>query len=121
MGLTISGWGMKYEGSGVAATTLQVAAVPIISKDKCSAPGVYPSLTASMFCAGKLETGGVDGCQGDSGGPAVKKVGDEFTILGVVSWGIGCARPYKPGVYTKTLLSKIGSQIPSTTINETLN
>ena len=41
---------------------------------------------------------------GDSGGPAVKQVTGKFTVVGVVSWGIGCARPYKPGVYTKTVV-----------------
>ena len=58
-------WGMEYEGSGVAAPILKVAPVPIISKAECGAAGVYPNrLTNSMFCAGKLKTGGVDGCQG---------------------------------------------------------
>jgi len=97
--LTISGWGVERVGSGIAASTLQVASVPIIPKAECEE--VY-HLTESMFCAGKMETGGVDGCQGDSGGPAVKKVNDKFTVVGVVSWGIGCAQAYQPGVYTIT-------------------
>ena len=60
--MTISGWGVEKEGSGIAAQFLQVASVPIISREDCEE--VY-HLTSSMFCAGKMETGGVDGCQGD--------------------------------------------------------
>nr|NP_001191249.1 cocoonase-assisted protein [Bombyx mori]ADV78477.1 cocoonase-assisted protein [Bombyx mori]BAJ61819.1 cocoonase assistant protein [Bombyx mori] len=56
----------------------------------------FRSLTSNMFCAGPPE-GGKDSCQGDSGGPAVKG----NVQLGVVSFGVGCARKNNPGIYAK--------------------
>jgi secreted trypsin-like serine protease len=49
-----------------------------------------------MVCAGYAD-GGIDACQGDSGGPLV--VGD--TLIGIVSFGDGCGKAGKPGVYTR--------------------
>ncbi|CAL4182862.1 unnamed protein product, partial [Meganyctiphanes norvegica] len=37
----------------------------------------------------------------DSGGPIVKDVGSHFILIGVVSWGYGCAHPSYPGVYAR--------------------
>lgn len=95
---TITGWGTTRE-RGPRATTLQEVNVTILSSDTCNK--YYKGrIRSSMFCAGK-ESGGVDACQGDSGGPLSCFNGSRYELAGVVSWGIGCGRAKKPGVYTK--------------------
>ncbi|XP_055525812.1 trypsin-7-like [Wyeomyia smithii] len=100
---TITGWGTLKE-DGKPSCILQEADVPVISNDVCSSETNYTSsmITANMMCAGYLGVGGRDSCQGDSGGPLVAERPDKrYELIGVVSWGNGCARPYYPGVYTR--------------------
>lgn len=63
---------------------------------------VYPDVAidpATQICAG---IGGSDACQGDSGGPLVlRRAPGEPVQTGIVSWGMGCARPESPGVYMR--------------------
>lgn len=51
-----------------------------------------------MLCAGKQ---GKDSCSGDSGGPMQIGTGNQWTQIGIVSWGIGCGKSFYPGVYTR--------------------
>uniref|UniRef100_UPI0037E82D2F ST14 transmembrane serine protease matriptase a n=1 Tax=Semicossyphus pulcher TaxID=241346 RepID=UPI0037E82D2F len=93
----ITGWGATREG-GFAATVLQKAKVRIINHSVCN-DLMEGQITSRMLCAGVL-SGGVDACQGDSGGPLSSPGGSRMFLAGVVSWGDGCARRNKPGIYT---------------------
>lgn len=57
-------------------------------------------VTDKMICAA-IPEGGKGSCQGDSGGPLVINTGSGVQQVGIVSWGIGCAAPGYPGVYTR--------------------
>ncbi|KAK7886674.1 hypothetical protein WMY93_026295 [Mugilogobius chulae] len=96
----IAGWGATREG-GTATQLLQKAMVKIINDTVCNTV-TEGQVTSRMMCSGFL-SGGVDACQGDSGGPLVcnEESGGKWFQAGIVSWGEGCARQMKPGVYTR--------------------
>ena len=120
---TVMGWGATSEG-GAQQRYLRKADVPFISDATCRTS--YPGLIdAEMLCAG-YAAGGIDACQGDSGGPLVRRdVNGRWINVGLVSWGQGCARPNRPGVYTELsrfsadILAAAGSLSPTLSVNLT--
>ncbi|KAF7248217.1 Hepatocyte growth factor activator [Varanus komodoensis] len=91
----------KAQHSSGYSSILQEVTVPIIPDHICRNYDVYGAeISENMFCAGYLD-GISDACQGDSGGPlACEKDGISY-LYGVISWGDGCSRAGKPGVYTR--------------------
>lgn len=99
---TVAGWGATTP-DGPQSDLLREATVDFVDDETCAAAGgSYVDLVPEEeICAGVPE-GGVDSCQGDSGGPLFRPDADgEIVQVGIVSWGEGCARPNKPGVYTQ--------------------
>lgn len=95
---TVSGWG-RLAQSGPASVVLQRLEVPRVPLQECT-QHTGLQVTNNMLCAGFLE-GGRDSCQGDSGGPLVTRYKDTNFLLGIVSWGKGCAVEKSYGVYTR--------------------
>ncbi|XP_036976139.1 enteropeptidase isoform X2 [Acanthopagrus latus] len=95
----IAGWGRLTE-QGYLPDVLQEAEVPLVAQDKCQHWLPEYNITSNMLCAGYAE-GGIDSCQGDSGGPLMCLDDGYWTVIGVTSFGIGCGRPERPGVYAR--------------------
>ncbi|XP_008156959.3 transmembrane protease serine 11B-like [Eptesicus fuscus] len=99
--VVVTGWGTLYM-NGPLPNILQEALVKIIDNKVCNAPHALSGLvTDNMLCAGFL-SGKTDACQNDSGGPLVYPDSRNiWHLVGIVSWGDGCAKKNKPGVYTR--------------------
>ncbi|GFR73873.1 class A Scavenger Receptor (SRCR domain) with Serine Protease domain [Elysia marginata] len=97
-----SGWGTTGNEGSHYPQVLKAISVPLIGQATCNylynrtKSGSY---SQRMMCAGYL-AGGKDTCQGDSGGPLVCKIQGVYTLMGITSWGRGCAQPHAPGVYS---------------------
>ncbi|KCZ99701.1 trypsin domain-containing lipoprotein [Hyphomonas polymorpha PS728] len=107
--------GVARGGRHVRAPSLilQEGYVPVVDTGVCNSQirdrineaglaAVYPDVSidpVTQLCAG---IGGSDACQGDSGGPLVLRGASGAPVqAGIVSWGMGCARPESPGVYMR--------------------
>ncbi|NXT63822.1 FA9 factor, partial [Chaetops frenatus] len=94
----VSGWGATHERGSTLRFLMKVR-LPIVGLERCQ-QAMDRLLTDSMFCAGH-STATADACKGDSGGPFTVSHHNTWFLLGIVSWGEGCAEQGKYGVYTR--------------------
>ena len=82
---------------------LQWATVPIRDLEKCRLMHLFQSnITSHQICAGNINKRHRDACQGDSGGPLACLQSGILELVGITSFGYGCADPRGfPGVYTR--------------------
>ena len=114
---TIAGWGVTEEDAEEGPDTLQTAQVPITTDDYCadaySADEGWDFDPETMVCAGYPE-GGIDTCYGDSGGPLFADAAAGVRrVVGVTSFGNGCAEPGYPGVYARVADTKLRTWVES--------
>uniref|UniRef100_A0A1L8EJE5 Putative trypsin-1-like protein n=1 Tax=Haematobia irritans TaxID=7368 RepID=A0A1L8EJE5_HAEIR len=89
----VSGWGITEDGE--LAQHLRALEAPILNRTRCSENYGSSIIQDGMMCAGYFE-GMRDSCTADSGGPLMC----DNRLVGIVSFGTGCALPKYPGVYT---------------------
>ncbi|XP_055848612.1 trypsin-2 [Episyrphus balteatus] len=105
----VSGWGHTSSADETLPEELKYAQVYTLDQQECANMlKDYGVITNAMFCASEEQ---VDACQGDSGGP----LNLNGVLIGVVSWGIGCADPDFPGVYTRLAYPPVRNWIKITT------
>lgn len=100
----VIGWGKLNEKSEDFSNDLQKVRLTIIDNKVCQnwfrQAGREMPIDDRIICAG-FKSGGKDACHGDSGGPLLSKINGQYVVVGVVSTGIGCARPLLPGLYSR--------------------
>ncbi|EDV95836.1 venom serine protease Bi-VSP isoform X1 [Drosophila grimshawi] len=107
----VAGWG-KTQENGKSSSVLMQLMIPVLTNEVCRTQYAKVNryfneeqFDKAVLCAGVL-SGGKDTCQGDSGGPLMSSEvfnnQIRFYLIGVVSYGVGCARAEIPGVYAST-------------------
>ncbi|CAF0872210.1 unnamed protein product [Adineta steineri] len=93
------GWGVLSSDSKTPPNTLQQVTLQTFSSTASNCRKSVNNATVQL-CAG-VQGGGKDTCQGDSGGPLMMFSNRQWNLIGITSYGTGCALPDYPGVYTR--------------------
>lgn len=112
--VVVTGWGFtRSDQVGGRSDVLMAANLETVPLSQCKdqySPGIITNKMICAFATGK------DACFDDSGGPLIAKEGDNWVIVGIVSFGPDvCAHASKSGVYTRVaeyipwIVSKIGN------------
>ncbi|XP_037668859.1 tissue-type plasminogen activator isoform X1 [Choloepus didactylus] len=102
-----SGYGKHEASSPFYSERLKEAHVRLYPSSRCTSQHLFNrTITNNMLCAGDTRSGGNqanlhDACHGDSGGPLVCMKDNRMTLVGIISWGLGCGQKDVPGIYTK--------------------
>uniref|UniRef100_A0A8D2QQH1 Vitamin K-dependent protein C n=1 Tax=Zosterops lateralis melanops TaxID=1220523 RepID=A0A8D2QQH1_ZOSLA len=97
--VVVTGWGSTSEHNNSYAAALRYIEIPIVPHNECAQAMIH-HVSDNMLCAGSLGDR-KDSCSGDSGGPMFTRYKNTWFLVGLVSWGEGCGRREKFGVYTK--------------------
>ncbi|CAB3243507.1 unnamed protein product [Arctia plantaginis] len=96
----ILGWGKKRPTDIHGTRVLHEAQVSTIQQGVCRRSYWQYAITDNMVCAGR---GRRDSCAGDSGGPLLCKDRNmRYYLQGITSFGDGCGKRGKYGIYTRT-------------------
>jgi trypsin len=107
----VTGWGDQTPTMGLNSTNrLREVDLQVVSDDECGETNFGFDGPTGVCAAALLK----DSCQGDSGGPLFATVGSARVQIGVVSYGMSCALPKFPGVYSEVNNAAIRSWIAST-------
>ncbi|KAG9405043.1 hypothetical protein AC1031_004144 [Aphanomyces cochlioides] len=99
----VRGWGATSSGGSQSNVLFEVE-VDALDNTKCGQLLSGAPVDSTMLCAGGKA--GEDSCQGDSGGPLTVEQNGSEKLVGVVSWGLGCAQANKPGVYGRISIAR---------------
>ncbi|KAG9405063.1 hypothetical protein AC1031_004165 [Aphanomyces cochlioides] len=101
--VVVRGWGVTQEDGSEPSVLLELG-INTLTNTRCAQLLSPYNVDSTMLCAGGQS--GKDSCQGDSGGPLTVESSGSEKLVGVVSWGLGCAQANKPGVYSRISTAK---------------